>query len=53
MINLNDHQHEICISDSVFQNIKNRENLKIIFEGELELKNVAYKLGIHKIETSK
>ena len=45
--------NEICISDSVFQNIKNRENLKIIFEGELELKNVAYKLGIHKIETSK
>ena len=45
--------NEICISDSVFQNIKNRENLKIIFKGELELKNVAYKLGIHKIETSK
>lgn len=45
--------NEICISDSVHQNIRNRENLTIIFEGELELKNVAYKLGIHKIETSK
>jgi len=44
---------EIAISDSVFQNIRNRENLTITYTGEIEFKNVAYKLGIHKIETSK
>lgn len=44
--------NEICISDSVYQNIRNRENLKIEDVGELELKNVAYKLRVHKIDTS-
>jgi class 3 adenylate cyclase len=44
---------EICISDSVYQNIRNREDLTITSLGEIELKNVAYKLHIHKIVTSK
>jgi class 3 adenylate cyclase len=44
---------EITISDSVYQNIRNRENLTITSLGEMEFKNVAYRLGIHKIETSR
>ena len=44
---------EITISDSVYQNIRNRENLTITSLGEIEFKNVAYKLGIHKIVTSR
>lgn len=43
---------EICISDSVYQNIRNRENLTIKSSDQVELKNVAYKLRIHKIDTS-
>ena len=42
---------EIAISDSVYQNIKNREDLQIDFLGEFELKNVSYPLRIHKITT--
>ncbi len=44
---------EITISDSVYQNIRNRENLIITSLGEIELKNVEYKIGVHKIETYK
>lgn len=44
--------NEICISEAVFQNVRNRENLNIEFMGELTLKNVPYKLALHKINTS-
>lgn len=42
---------EICFSEDVFNNIRNREELEVIPVGEKELKNVAYKLYIHKIIT--
>ena len=44
--------NEICISEAVYQNIKNREDLKIDLVGNMELKNVAYKLSIYKINAS-
>ncbi len=42
--------NEICISDPVFQNIRNREDLHILPIGNVQLKNVHYPVGIHKIE---
>ena len=44
--------NEICISEAVFQNIRNREDLHIDLVGEMDLKNVPYKLTVHKIDTS-
>ena len=44
--------NEICISESVYQNIRNREDLKIDFLGEMEFKNVSYKLTVYKIDAS-
>ena len=44
--------NEICISEAVFQNIRNREDLHIDLVGEMELKNVSYKLTVHKIDAS-
>lgn len=43
---------EIFISDPVFRNIRNREDLQIQPLGEMEFKNVSYPLKIHKIDTS-
>lgn len=45
--------NEICISDTVFQNIRNREDLRIESMGEMTLKNVSYPVRIFKIDTSK
>jgi class 3 adenylate cyclase len=42
--------NEICISDPVYQNIRNREDLHISPLGAVDLKNVDYQLNIHKIE---
>jgi class 3 adenylate cyclase len=42
--------NEICISDAVFQNIRNREDLDVTPMGQITLKNVAYPLNIYKIE---
>jgi class 3 adenylate cyclase len=44
--------NEICISEAVFQNIRNREDLHIDLVGEMELKNVSYKLTVYKIDSS-
>ena len=44
--------NEICISDPVFQNIRNREDLRIKSLGEMKFKNVAYPLNVHLIETT-
>jgi class 3 adenylate cyclase len=44
--------NEICISETVFQNIRNREDLHIDLVGEMKLKNVSYKLIVYKIDTS-
>ena len=43
--------NEICVSDAVFQNIRNREDLIVSPMGQLTFKNVAYPLNIYKIET--
>jgi adenylate cyclase len=42
--------NEICVSDAVFQNIRNREDLVINPIGQISLKNVAYPLNIYKIK---
>ncbi|MFC2124604.1 adenylate/guanylate cyclase domain-containing protein [Bacteroidota bacterium] len=42
---------EIYFSEAVYNNIRNREELEVIPVGEKELKNVAYKLNLHKIVT--
>jgi class 3 adenylate cyclase len=43
--------NEICISDAVFQNVRNREDLKVANLGQMEFKNVAYPINVYKIET--
>lgn len=43
---------EICFTEPVFHNIKNRENIKIAPLGRHELKNVDYPLELYKIESS-
>lgn len=43
---------EICFTEPVFHNIRNREDLKIISVGRHELKNVGYSLELYKIEAS-
>jgi len=43
--------NEICISDAVFQNVRNREDLKVTPVGEMKFKNVSYSLNIYRIET--
>ena len=40
---------EICFSNIVFQNIRNREDLKIESMGNQQLKNVAYDVDVYKI----
>ena len=44
--------NEICVSDAVFQNIRNREDLIVSPMGQITFKNVAYPLNIYKIEIS-
>lgn len=44
--------NEIFVSDAVFQNIRNREDLIISPIGQIPLKNVAYPLSLYKIEIS-
>jgi len=41
--------NEICISNTVFENIRNREDLKIEDLGNQQLKNVAYEVHIYKL----
>ena len=41
--------NEICFSNVVFQNIRNREDLKIEDLGEQQLKNVAYDVRVFKL----
>lgn len=41
--------NEICFSSIVYQNIRNRENIKIESLGNQELKNVNYGVDIYKI----
>jgi len=41
--------NEICFSNVVFQNIRNREDLKIEELGEQQLKNVAYDVKVFKL----
>lgn len=43
-------EQEIYISEGVFHNIKNRENLTIESKGEISLKNVTYPVRIYKIK---
>ncbi len=42
---------EICFSEAVLHNIRNREDLAVTPVGEREFKNVSYKLRVYKIET--
>jgi len=44
---------EICFSETVFHNIKNREDLRISSLGRHEFKNVDYSLEIYKIDTNR
>lgn len=44
--------NEICISEVVYQNVRNREDLHVEQLGEMEFKNVSYRLKIYKIKTS-
>lgn len=41
--------NEICFSNIVFQNIRNREDLEIESLGNQQLKNVAYEVEVYKI----
>lgn len=41
--------NEICISKTVFENIRNRENLEIESLGVQQLKNVDYEVNIYKL----
>jgi len=41
--------NEICFSNVVFQNIRNREDLKIEDQGVQNLKNVAYDVNVFKL----
>ena len=43
---------EIIISESVYHNIRNRENIEAVSMGETSLKNVAYKPKLFKISIS-
>lgn len=40
---------EIIISESVYNNVRNREDFEVVPIGEKSLKNVAYKLKLYKI----
>ncbi|RLD24887.1 MAG: hypothetical protein DRI71_01165, partial [Bacteroidetes bacterium] len=40
---------EICFSNIVFQNIRNREDIKVESLGTKQLKNVAYEVEVYKI----
>ena len=42
---------EICFSEAVLHNIRNREDLAVTPMGEREFKNVSYKLKVYKLET--
>lgn len=42
---------EIILSESVFNNVRNREDIEIVPIGERALKNVAYELKLYKIVT--
>lgn len=43
---------EIIISESVYNNIRNRENIEAVSMGETSLKNVAYPLTLYKLSAS-
>ncbi|HLF33564.1 MAG TPA: adenylate/guanylate cyclase domain-containing protein [Cyclobacteriaceae bacterium] len=43
---------EICLSEAVYLNIKNKENFKAEALGDIELKNVAGKMRLFKIEST-
>lgn len=43
--------NEICISEAVFHNVRNREDMRITPVGETKFKNVSDPLKIYKIET--
>lgn len=40
---------EICFSDFVFQNIRNREDIKVDVAGLVQLKNVEHPVQLYKI----
>ncbi|MEK6783688.1 MAG: adenylate/guanylate cyclase domain-containing protein [Bacteroidota bacterium] len=42
----------ICISEAVYHNIKNKENIKTKMLGDIELKNVTGKMRLYKIENA-
>ena len=42
---------EIIISESVYNNVRNREDFEVVSMGERKLKNVAYNLKFYKIST--
>ena len=42
----------ICLSEAVYHNIKNKENIKTRMLGDIELKNVTGKMRLYKIESS-
>ena len=44
---------EIVISESVYNNVRNRENIDVESIGETTLKNVAYNIDLYKITTFK
>lgn len=44
---------EIIISESIYNNVRNREDFEVVPMGDKSLKNVAYKLKLYKIATQK
>ena len=42
----------ICLSEAVYHNIKNKENIKTKMMGDIELKNVTGKMRLYKIENT-
>ena len=42
----------ICLSEAVYHNIKNKENIRTKMLGDIELKNVTGKMRLYKIESS-